>query len=97
MKQADLFDVRGHVALVTGAASGLNLAYAEVMAENGATVIMVDLNETELANQTARLVAAGCGVESAALDVADTDALRAAVDGAARRHGRLDVLLPTRA
>jgi NAD(P)-dependent dehydrogenase (short-subunit alcohol dehydrogenase family) len=92
MKQAELFDVSGHVAVVTGAASGLGLAYAEVMAENGATVVMVDLNEAELARQAARLVSAGCAVEPATLDVADTDGLRAAIDAAARRHGRLDVL-----
>ena len=36
MKSADMFNVEGHVALVTGAASGLGLAYAEVLAENGA-------------------------------------------------------------
>jgi NAD(P)-dependent dehydrogenase (short-subunit alcohol dehydrogenase family) len=92
MKQAELFNVRGHVAVVTGAASGLGLAYAEVLAENGATVVMVDLNEGELAKHVGRLVVAGCMVEPATLDVADIDALRAAIDGAARRHGRLDVL-----
>ena len=32
MKQADLFNIKDHVAFVTGAASGLGLAYAEVMA-----------------------------------------------------------------
>ncbi|MFZ0114834.1 MAG: SDR family NAD(P)-dependent oxidoreductase, partial [Xanthobacteraceae bacterium] len=74
MKQAELFDVSGHVALVTGAASGLGLAYAEVMAENGATVVMVDLNEAELARHAARLISVGCTVEPMTLDVADTDA-----------------------
>jgi NAD(P)-dependent dehydrogenase (short-subunit alcohol dehydrogenase family) len=92
MKQADLFDVRGHVAVVTGAAGGLGLAYVEVLAENGATVIMVDLNNVELAKHAARLAAAGYAVEPATLDVADIDALRAAIDDAARRHGRLDIL-----
>ena len=48
MKQAELFNVKGHVAFVTGAASGLGLAYAEVMAENGATVVMADINDAEL-------------------------------------------------
>ena len=38
MKQAELFNVKDHVAFVTGAASGLGLAFAEVMAENGAKV-----------------------------------------------------------
>jgi len=92
MKQADLFDVRGHVAVVTGAASGLGLAYFEVLAENGATVIMVDLNIVELAKHAARLAAAGYAIEPATLDVADIDALRAAIDDAARRHGRPDIL-----
>ena len=92
MKQADLFDVRGHVAVVTGAASGLGLAYFEVLAENGATVIMVDLNNVELTKHAARLAAAGYAIEPATLDVADIDALRAAIDDAARRHGRLDIL-----
>ena len=92
MKQADLFNVKGFVAFVTGAASGLGLAYAEVMAENGATVVLADINEAELKKHTARLSSAGCAVESAVVDVADTKALQAAIDGAAKRHGRLDVL-----
>ena len=92
MKQADLFDVRGHVAVVTGAASGLGLAYVEVLAENGETVVMVDLNNVALAKHAVRLAAAGYAVEPATLDVADIDALRAAIDDAARRHGRLDIL-----
>jgi NAD(P)-dependent dehydrogenase (short-subunit alcohol dehydrogenase family) len=92
MKQAELFDVRGNVALVTGAASGLGLAFTEVLAENGATVVMVDLNEAELTRHVARLTAAACRVEPVALDVADTDALQRAIDGAASRHGRLDTL-----
>ncbi len=92
MKMADLFRVEGHVAIVTGAASGLGLAYAEVLAENGATVVLADINGDELARHSARLTAAGCAVETVVLDVSDTRALREAIDGAAARHGRLDTL-----
>jgi NAD(P)-dependent dehydrogenase (short-subunit alcohol dehydrogenase family) len=92
MKQADLFNIKGHVAVVTGAASGLGLAYAEVMAENGATVVMADLNPATLDEHVSRLKAAGCTVEGAVVDVSDTDALRDMIDGAATRHGRLDYL-----
>jgi NAD(P)-dependent dehydrogenase (short-subunit alcohol dehydrogenase family) len=92
MKQADLFNVKDHVAFVTGAASGLGLAYAEVMADNGATVVLADINQAELDRHAGRLRAAGCHVEPVALDVSDTAALRAAIDGAAQRHRRLDVL-----
>ena len=58
MKQAELFNVKDHVAIVTGAASGLGLAYAEVMAENGAMVVMADINQAELDRHVG---AAACG------------------------------------
>jgi NAD(P)-dependent dehydrogenase (short-subunit alcohol dehydrogenase family) len=92
MKLAQLFDIRGHVAFVTGAASGLGLAFAEVMAENGATVVLADINEPELTRHVTRLSATGCRVEAAPLDVLNSEALQAAIDGAAKRHGRLDAL-----
>jgi len=92
VKQADLFNVEGHVALVTGAASGLGLAFAEVMAENGARVVLTDVDAAGLERARARLASAGCAVEQAILDIADTAALRAAIDGAAERHGRLDAV-----
>ena len=92
MKQQDLFNINGHVAFVTGAASGLGLAYAEVMAQNGAKVVLADVDKAGLDKATARLASAGCAVEPAVVDIADHTALRAAIDGAAERHGRLDAV-----
>ena len=40
----DQFDIRGRSALVTGAASGIGLAYAECMAEAGARVTLTDID-----------------------------------------------------
>jgi NAD(P)-dependent dehydrogenase (short-subunit alcohol dehydrogenase family) len=91
-KQAELFNVQGHVALVTGAASGLGLAIAEVMAENGATTVLTDIDADGLERAASRLRADGCSVETARVDVGDTEALRAAIDGTAARHGRLDAV-----
>ncbi|UAL12565.1 SDR family NAD(P)-dependent oxidoreductase [Caulobacter segnis] len=90
MQQADLFNIEGHVAVVTGAASGLGLAYAEVMARNGAIVVLADLNPATLDEHVSRLRAEGCAVEGVVVDVADAEALRVAIDGAAERHERLD-------
>jgi NAD(P)-dependent dehydrogenase (short-subunit alcohol dehydrogenase family) len=90
VKAAELFDVEGHVAIVTGAGSGIGLAYAEVMAENGATTVLVDIDPAALDRQVARLKAAGCVVEAAAADVTDTEKLRDLIDGVAKRHDRLD-------
>jgi NAD(P)-dependent dehydrogenase (short-subunit alcohol dehydrogenase family) len=91
MKVEALFDVKDRVAIVTGAASGLGLAMAEVMAENGARVTLADKDEAGLARAVARLKERGCAVEAASVDVADTARLRATIDGIAARHGRLDV------
>jgi NAD(P)-dependent dehydrogenase (short-subunit alcohol dehydrogenase family) len=92
MKQADLFDVRGHTAFVTGAASGLGLAFAEVMAMNGARVILSDADSGNLDKVLSRLRGAGCDVEGTVLDVADTRALQAAIDRTAAMDGRLDAI-----
>ena len=48
MKAAQLFDITGQVALVTGAAAGLGLAMAEVLAENGAHVVLTDIDAAGL-------------------------------------------------
>jgi NAD(P)-dependent dehydrogenase (short-subunit alcohol dehydrogenase family) len=92
MKQTELFDIRDHVAFITGAASGLGRAYAEVMAQNGAKTVLADMDAAGLEKVAATLKSAGCEVEQAVLDIGDTDALRAAIDATAARHGRLDIM-----
>lgn len=92
MKQAELFDVNGHVAFVTGAASGLGLAFAEVMAENGAKVVLTDVDAAGLEKAVTRLRTGGCDVDQAVLDVTDSAALQAAIDRAVSANGRLDAV-----
>lgn len=92
MKAAEIFDVRGRVALVTGAAGGLGLAMAEVMAANGARVTLVDVDAPALEAAAARFRKAGHEVDPVALDVGESDALRRAIRATADRHGRLDAV-----
>ena len=92
MRAEALFDVRGHVTIVTGAASGLGLAMAEVMAENGAIVAMLDIDAVGLDAAVTRLKEAGHAVEAIGLDVGDTARLRATIDAVAEKHSRLDVV-----
>jgi NAD(P)-dependent dehydrogenase (short-subunit alcohol dehydrogenase family) len=77
-----LFRLDGAVAAVTGGASGIGQASVRALAEAGATVIVLD-----------RTAQDGEGPETIAVDVADADAVRAAFDAIAARHGRLDILV----
>jgi NAD(P)-dependent dehydrogenase (short-subunit alcohol dehydrogenase family) len=85
------FVVAGYVAIVTGGASGLGLAFGEVMAAHGAHVTLLDVDAEALDRETERLVGEGCDVRGAVVDVADHEGLDRAIDEAATEYGRLDV------
>jgi NAD(P)-dependent dehydrogenase (short-subunit alcohol dehydrogenase family) len=92
MNAAQIFDVRGHVAYVTGAASGIGRAMAEVMADNGAHVVMTDIDGAKLGGVAEALTARGGKVSTEIVDVADLALLRRSILGAAAAHGRLDAV-----
>lgn len=92
LKAEQLFDVRGRAALVTGAASGLGLAIAEVLAAGGARVAMLDADAQRLRDAAASLESAGGTVRAVTVDVTDSGRLREAIDEFAQACGRLDVV-----
>ncbi|WP_398473116.1 SDR family NAD(P)-dependent oxidoreductase [Tardiphaga sp.] len=92
MNTSNLFDVTGRVAIVTGAASGIGFAIAEVLAENGATVVMTDIDAGNLDLARSQLEARGLNVHSELLDVADTAGLSHELHKAAQRFGGLDIV-----
>ena len=51
----EMFDVRGKSVIVTGGASGIGRAYAEVMAENGARVCIFDIDAKGLDSVVAEI------------------------------------------
>ncbi len=92
MKIADLFKVEGYGVVVTGGASGLGLAYAEALAENGARVTLLDVDGERLSAECARLTGLGYDVSGTIVDVRSSTSVDAAIDAAAARYGRLDVV-----
>jgi NAD(P)-dependent dehydrogenase (short-subunit alcohol dehydrogenase family) len=88
----EMFDVRGKSVIVTGGASGIGLAYAEVMAANGARVCIFDLNEAGLDAVIKRMKADGADAWGQVVDVSDRPRMSAAFDAVAERHGRIDVV-----
>jgi NAD(P)-dependent dehydrogenase (short-subunit alcohol dehydrogenase family) len=86
MGLSDRFDVSGARVVVTGAASGLGLAMAEVMAEGGARVTLADLDADGLASAAERLDA-----RAFELDVSDPEAVRRLFDEVVAEQGGVDV------
>ncbi len=85
------FDIAGRSALVTGAASGLGLAFAEVLAEAGARVTLTDIDRDGAERKAGRLRAAGLEARADGLDVADRAACAAVFDAHAAAFGGLDI------
>ncbi|MFB7371302.1 SDR family NAD(P)-dependent oxidoreductase [Streptomyces sp. NPDC056222] len=79
----------GHAALITGGARGIGAATARRLAEEGARVLVADLDE-EVARETA---AALPGARAVRCDVGDPESVAAAVAYAAETFGGLDVLV----
>jgi NAD(P)-dependent dehydrogenase (short-subunit alcohol dehydrogenase family) len=85
------FDVTGFGAIVTGGASGLGLAYGEVLAAHGARVTLIDLDADGVQAQAARLQGEGFDVRAAVADVSDHATLDQVIDEVAEQYGRLDI------
>lgn len=77
------------IAFVTGASSGIGRAITERLAADGHLVIAA-ARRIDLLDE---LAAGTDGIEACALDVTDVEAVRAAVNAAVERHGRLDVFV----
>lgn len=91
MKALEQFDIAGRSALVTGAASGIGLAYAEAMAEAGARVTLTDIDTAGLEREAARLAGEGYDVRTDRFDVANRDEATRVFDAHAAAYGGLDI------
>ena len=80
----------GKCAIVTGAASGLGLAMSEVLAEAGARVVLIDIDDAGLEAARARI---GDSAEVVRADAGSRASLRTAFSDVIQRHGRLDVCI----
>jgi NAD(P)-dependent dehydrogenase (short-subunit alcohol dehydrogenase family) len=93
MTITDLFRLDGKVAVVTGASSGLGVAFAQALAEAGADVAL-GARRVERLEETAALVrATGRQAHVVATDVADPQSCTALVESTVAGLGRVDILV----
>lgn len=85
-----LFDLNGHVALVTGGNGGLGLAMARGLVKAGAAVAIWGRNETKNVAAVAELEALGGTVQSFVADVTDPASSKAAFQQTIERFGQID-------
>ncbi len=74
------FNLDGKVAVVTGAASGLGIAFAEAMAEAGADVVCADINEDALEETADKVEQLGQNALAVRCDVSKEDDVKAMVE-----------------
>jgi len=92
-KEQRMNSLEGKVALITGAASGLGRAIAELYARHGASVAIADINQQAADAVAAQINTAGGKALGVAMDVTSEDAVNAGTDRVVATFGALDILI----
>ncbi|MFO1169712.1 MAG: SDR family NAD(P)-dependent oxidoreductase [Hyphomicrobiaceae bacterium] len=83
----------GQVALVTGSAIGMGKAHAERLAQEGAALVLQDIDGTRLEATATELRAKGAEVHTIASDISDGPATSAAIEKVHAALGHIDILI----
>lgn len=89
---SELFNLKGHVAVVSGAASGMGRAMSLALAEHGADLMVLDINEEGLAKTAASIHEMGRRAVPVSCDISNPDQIRATFARLDREFGQIDFL-----
>jgi NAD(P)-dependent dehydrogenase (short-subunit alcohol dehydrogenase family) len=93
MKAAQLFDLTGRIAVVTGASRGIGASIARALGANGAEVIVTSRRQDSCEAVAAAIRAAGGRARAQACHIGELASIEAFFDWLGREVGRLDVLV----
>jgi NAD(P)-dependent dehydrogenase (short-subunit alcohol dehydrogenase family) len=93
MKAAEMFSLKGRVALVTGASSGLGVQFAKALADNGAAVALVARRADRLKSLKDEIEGKGGRAVAIEADVTDHAAIARAFDAAEKAFGTVTILV----
>jgi len=86
-------DLKGRVALVTGASQGIGRACALALAEAGASVAVAARNQEKLAAVVSEIAAAGGTAHAFVLDVASEEQIKSTIKAVLEKFGKIDILV----
>ena len=90
----EYFNLKGQVAVVTGASTGLGVQMAKALANQGANIVCMARRQN-LIDEVAAEISKEFGVEAIGVkcDITDTDVVESAVDTVMEKFGRIDILI----
>jgi 3-oxoacyl-[acyl-carrier protein] reductase len=86
-------NLKGRIALVTGASQGIGRAIALELARQGATVALAARNETKLADVAAEIAASAGQASAFALDVASEESIKTGAKAVLDKYGKVEILV----
>jgi len=91
-KALELFSLEGKVAMITGAASGIGLATARRLAEMGASIALVDINEPKGKDAAEEIKSLGRKAEFFRCDVTSNSDCKKTTEDVYQEFGKIDIL-----
>ncbi len=85
--------IKGRIAIITGAASGMGKATAQLFADEGARVAALDVNAEPLNAVVEEIEAAGCEARAWTVDLADRSAIERVIGEIGTHFGAIDILV----
>ena len=89
----DIFDLKGKVALVTGASSGLGVQFATALAKQGADLAIIARRQEKLEEVKKPIEDLGVRCLAVRCDVLNNEAVKEAVSAIKNHYGRIDILV----
>lgn len=93
MGAAELFDLTGKVAIITGGAGGIGVVYAKALADAGASVVLADVNAEAAEAAASALRGKGHHVAGVGVDVRSAESATAMAAAAVEEFGAIDILV----